>query len=57
MRTGRLHIRVDADLLRDIKRYSRVKRKTLTDLVEEHFRFLLTTEKVCTLLEDTDESR
>lgn len=52
---GRLHIRVDEDLLRRVKKYAKKNGVTLTDIVEARFRELLSAEKVLRSLNQTGD--
>jgi hypothetical protein len=45
MRTGRIHIRLRAELARAIRAYARRRGRTLTEIVEEHFQALLVEEQ------------
>lgn len=44
MKSGRLSLRVEASLLRDAQELARKRGKTLTEMVEQYFRNLLTEE-------------
>jgi hypothetical protein len=46
MKTGRLHIRVRADLAEQIKDYADRHNTTLTRIIEEHFERLIKQEPV-----------
>ena len=56
MKDQHLHVRLEGELFTQIKEYAVQHHKTVTQLVVEHFRYLLSVEKVqtgmCTALEE-----
>lgn len=46
MKNAQLHIRLDSDLLEQVRQYAGQHDKTITQIVTEHFRYLLSVETV-----------